>query len=752
MFFIQISGELLLNDAGLTSGPLVDITGSVMLTVGAGPVFTLSANGTVFVYKVGNIASGAAYFVLNASAGLSQPKFYGVLKLDTNFGFLKPYGITAQATAVLEINTTAQIQTVQIALQGIPGDQLFTDPNTGDVANLPQSLGGSAPFNSSIAANLLALFSQNGITLDDSSTNKSDPAPTVTAESDPVTGNLMWIITSVINGVTSRFYIRNIPADSSAGTAAHLEIDTEVQTFNIRPQTFLLQISGQLTVAESGTTYFTIRGAIQIEISNAGFQFFAFAEIDLSGSSLAKIALIAVDPVLAAVTFVNVTALFDIVTQTPAGGIPGVAGYLQISLSLGTGNLSSGLNGINPNVNFTGSFQLLFNTTLSEIVYDIPNQFLSDLGPTDPTTITIPATPPRSPLFTLDEPNSKFPDAGTLPQKAASPVPVPSNWANFFAQQGSITLSSNATVQLYSDDASGNAYSWQVVNGNNVYTITKQYPIPDSGTPDELVVETTAGQPSVYLQLRIQGNLDLFNEINLAGSFTLTAQSTGTVTSLVVAGIVAANVPLLGTLTGTINFTVQISTDPTQATGLWGSATLQLALGGLIPGVSMSRTVELLVNASNQAQDLTGYVNQHTKDSNGVEQYALGTIQDFEPGIEIQINGSIEIGNLLDLSGEFDFTLQLAGPNPGLTISANAGLTMQPFGTLAVSGVLSVNSQGLIVALNISLNPGFGANIGISFSGSATLDLNTSSSTRPTTSAARTSPCSRASCSPSPDR
>ncbi len=57
VFFIQISGELLLNDAGLTSDPLVDITGIVMLTVGAGPVFTLSANGTVSVYKVGNIAS-----------------------------------------------------------------------------------------------------------------------------------------------------------------------------------------------------------------------------------------------------------------------------------------------------------------------------------------------------------------------------------------------------------------------------------------------------------------------------------------------------------------------------------------------------------------------------------------------------------------------------------------------------------------------------------------------------------------------
>ena len=142
VFFISVSGQILLNDAGITSQPLIDIYGNATVTIGAGPVFTLSASGTVSVYKLGNVASGAAYFVFNASAGLTTPELYGVLKLDTNFGFLKPYGITAQATAVLEANTTSTIQTVQIALTGIPGDEICTDSNTGDVSALPQSLGG----------------------------------------------------------------------------------------------------------------------------------------------------------------------------------------------------------------------------------------------------------------------------------------------------------------------------------------------------------------------------------------------------------------------------------------------------------------------------------------------------------------------------------------------------------------------------------------------------------------------------------
>ncbi len=673
VFFISISGQLLLNDAGLTSQPLIDMTGNVTITISPEPNFTLSATGTVDVYKVGNVASGAAYFVLNTGNGLSTPELYGVLKLDTNFGFLIPYGITAQATAVLEVNTTPEVQTVKIALAGIPGDQLFTDMNTSDVASLPQSIGSSASFNSSIAAGLLSLFESNNIVLDDSMTNTNDPPPTVTAESDPVTGNDMWIISAVINGVTSQYFIRDIPADPTTGAAAFLQIDSETQTFSLRPETFLLQISGQLTLKEGGSTYFSLRGAISVEITNTDFQFFALAALDLSGSSIAKVALIAVNPALAAVNFVDVTALFDIEYGATN---PGVAGYLNINLSLGTGDLSSGLNGVSPNVNFTGMFRLMFNTTATQIVYTIPSQFLSLLSPTQPTTITIPATPPPAPLFTLTEASAKFPDtnslptgstatsvpgdwlayfaqdgdvtlsssatvvltsvdnmgyayswtvtdgsyfytitkqyadpnnsdtnddlvvqkyygaislfkltepdstfsdASTLPQEMGSAVAVPSNWQMFFSTKAKVGLSPSATVVLTSFDNMNNPYSWTITDGTNVYFITKQYADPNiSGSENELVVQKQGATPTAYIQLQIQGNLDLFNQITLVGSFTITASASVSgsyvTTTLNILGGVSAKVSLLGTLSGNIDFTAQISTDPSMATGFWGSA------------------------------------------------------------------------------------------------------------------------------------------------------------------------------------
>ena len=175
-----------------------------------------------------------------------------------------------------------------------------------------------------------------------------------------------------------------------------------------------MQISGQLTLQPPGQSspFFSLRGAIELQITDTQFEFFAFAKLDLSGSSIAKVALIAVDPALAALNYVDVTALFDIQYNTPT---PGVAGYLKVDLSLGTGDLSSGLNGVSPNVNFTGSFQLLFNTTESQINYSIPNEFLALLDPTQPSTIVIPAAPPPAPLFTLNEASSTFPDSLTLP-------------------------------------------------------------------------------------------------------------------------------------------------------------------------------------------------------------------------------------------------------------------------------------------------------------------------------------------------
>ncbi len=143
--------------------------------------------------------------------------------------------------------------------------------------------------------------------------------------------------------------------------------------------------------------------------------------------------------------------------------------------------------------------------------------------------------------------------------------------------------------------------------------------------------------------------------------------------------------------------------------------------------MSFNGNLVLLVNASNEPQNLTNVYIQNPNDvpPNPFD-YVLGTYNQFQPGLQLEINGKLSIGNLLTLQGEFNFTLQLAGPSPGLTITAYAMLSMQPFGSLQVQGLLAVNSQGLFLDLGITLMGGFGGSIGLSFSGTATLELNTS--------------------------
>ena len=58
--------------------------------------FTLRASGTIKVIKLGNIASGAASFVLEKGDSLADLEFWGVAAFQTNFEFLEQYGIYAQ--------------------------------------------------------------------------------------------------------------------------------------------------------------------------------------------------------------------------------------------------------------------------------------------------------------------------------------------------------------------------------------------------------------------------------------------------------------------------------------------------------------------------------------------------------------------------------------------------------------------------------------------------------------------------------
>ena len=148
MFFIALSGGMNLQAGGLFGDtpdePLLAITGSVELTIGTDPVthdtrIELTASGTITVIKIGNIASGAADFVLQTGSSLSDIEFYGVAAIQTNFDFLQQYGVYLSGMALIEINTTSTDKQVTLSLAGVPGDGLFEVPN-GNYSSMISSL------------------------------------------------------------------------------------------------------------------------------------------------------------------------------------------------------------------------------------------------------------------------------------------------------------------------------------------------------------------------------------------------------------------------------------------------------------------------------------------------------------------------------------------------------------------------------------------------------------------------------------
>ena len=105
VFFIDISGGLNLRLADLFEENILEIRGKVSLEIGDVTVdgqrvfrFKLDASGTIKVIKLGNIASGAATFVLQTAGGLEDLEFWGVATFATNLSFLEQYGIFLQGS------------------------------------------------------------------------------------------------------------------------------------------------------------------------------------------------------------------------------------------------------------------------------------------------------------------------------------------------------------------------------------------------------------------------------------------------------------------------------------------------------------------------------------------------------------------------------------------------------------------------------------------------------------------------------
>ena len=120
-FFIEISGGILLEAAGLTDEPLLDLKAEVVLEIDtARSLFKLTFVGQLSIIKLGTVGATAGVFVLDMGDGLTQaPQFWGVATLETNFSALRPLGLDMFAKGTLQINLTGSTKVETLTLPGL---------------------------------------------------------------------------------------------------------------------------------------------------------------------------------------------------------------------------------------------------------------------------------------------------------------------------------------------------------------------------------------------------------------------------------------------------------------------------------------------------------------------------------------------------------------------------------------------------------------------------------------------------------
>ncbi|HND52316.1 MAG TPA: calcium-binding protein, partial [Pirellulaceae bacterium] len=100
--------------------------------------------GTAEIIYLGNVASTAGVFVLEASVDDPVPKFWGVADLQLNFEKLQEYGIALDASVTLQLNATTEQRIETLTLQGVgPGGTDLTTTYVLDPMMFRLEAGGS---------------------------------------------------------------------------------------------------------------------------------------------------------------------------------------------------------------------------------------------------------------------------------------------------------------------------------------------------------------------------------------------------------------------------------------------------------------------------------------------------------------------------------------------------------------------------------------------------------------------------------
>ncbi|MFZ0040303.1 MAG: hypothetical protein WAK93_03285, partial [Solirubrobacteraceae bacterium] len=254
---------------------------------------------------------------------------------------------------------------------------------------------------------------------------------------------------------------------------------------------------------------------------------------------------------------------------------------------------------------------------------------------------------------------------------------------------------------------------------------------------------------AVYVTAIIQAQITIGGVINMNGFLQITASaslSDGTDgvpagdAELQITGAVGGQIPLLGAFQGQISWTYFLSTsDPLHNDGVVGREFMSFN-ASKIPGVSLSGDFMLEVNTFAAPvtiqtfavqQDINGLYGGFVRDSAGNLTVTSTTIT-TERGFTVQMAGALTLANIATISGNVVFSLQLAGANAGISLVVNGNIDLGPLGHLKLkdSGFI-INSQGLVANINLSAGVGdLGSGIGLGFSVTAILSLNTTGTTQ----------------------
>ena len=570
-FFIELSGGLILNAAGFTSSPLLQITADVKLVVDTTSdpghvVFTLSFGGQMSIYGLGTVGATSGIFTLDMSNTLATvPQLWGAATLATNFSGLQKYGITIDATGTLEINTTEQEHVETLTLPGL-------GPN------------GS----------------------------------------------------------------------------------TATQTFDLQPLSFELALGGILAIQPPGSPspLLSLNGALFLSINPYTFEIYATASLQYGVGA-------------ATVNYGTATGLIIVQTGLAPGTNPGVAGYL----SVGAG-ASIGLPNVGSLFSISGTVTVVFNTTLQQQQFTVPNAFLPLLTAGQPSTITIFASAPGP----NGAPNPNAPAGGQ--------IYVAANINAQITIGGVITLTGFIQIEVAAGSSGGELSITGAVGTSiaNLGSLTGQLSLTMFIDPNNAANNGVVGR--VFLTLSSSGipgvalNGDFLVEIN-------TFSTTQTIDTFAVNGVTASGQPCTPDPTNTAtcffggfqrDAAGNLLTTPTPiATGFSLQMFGLVTVGGI---VSIKANVQFTINPTELSLQVTGTM-------------SLGPL------------GSVNVGGLFQVNAHGLVAFASVSLGVGTTGSPSASSCQGTFGSavglcFAVSATLGINTTGQSVQFNgATVAPGF---------------------------------------------